>query len=82
MTKDLEIGVAPIPGPDGGESTFVGGDVIGVSSTCKHPREAWDFLQWTLSDDTQVEVVAKNKDVVVAHRPGRQQVLASRIRGS
>jgi multiple sugar transport system substrate-binding protein len=64
MPKDMDIGVAPIPGPSGGESTFVGGDVIGVSSTSKHPDEAWDFLQWTLSDDTQTEIVAKNKDVV------------------
>jgi multiple sugar transport system substrate-binding protein len=64
MPKGMDIGVAPIPGPDGGESTFVGGDVVGVSSTSKHPDAAWDFLQWTLSDDTQVEVVAKNKDVV------------------
>ena len=38
--------------------------LIGVSSTSKHPDEAWDFLQWTLSDDTQTEIVAKNKDVV------------------
>jgi multiple sugar transport system substrate-binding protein len=64
MPKNMDIGVAPIPGPTGGESTFVGGDVIGVSSTSKHPDEAWDFLKWTLSDDTQTEIVAKNKDVV------------------
>ena len=30
MPPDMDIGVAPIPGPDGGESTFVGGDVIGI----------------------------------------------------
>jgi multiple sugar transport system substrate-binding protein len=64
MPKDMDIGVAPIPGPDGGQSTFVGGDVIGISSTSKHADEAWDFLKWTLSDATQVNIVAKNKDVV------------------
>jgi multiple sugar transport system substrate-binding protein len=64
MPKDMDIGVAPIPGPSGGQSTFVGGDVIGISSTSKHADEAWDFLKWTLSDDTQVNIVAKNKDVV------------------
>jgi multiple sugar transport system substrate-binding protein len=64
MPKDMDIGVAPIPGPDGGQSTFVGGDVIGISSTSKHADEAWDFLKWTLSDSTQVNIVAKNKDVV------------------
>jgi multiple sugar transport system substrate-binding protein len=64
MPKGMDIGVAPIPGPDGGESTFVGGDVVGVSSTSKHADAAWNFVAWTLSDEAQVEVLAKNKDVV------------------
>lgn len=61
----VDVGVAPIPGPDGGESTFVGGDSIGISATSKHPDAAWDFLSWTVSQQAQVEVVAKNKDIVV-----------------
>jgi multiple sugar transport system substrate-binding protein len=64
MPADLDIGVAPIPGPDGGESTFVGGDVIGISSTSENADAAWHFLSWTLSEEAQVEVMAKNKDVV------------------
>jgi multiple sugar transport system substrate-binding protein len=64
MPKKLDIGVAPIPGPDGGESTFVGGDVIGISSTTDQADAAWDFLSWTLSEEAQVGVLAKNKDVV------------------
>jgi multiple sugar transport system substrate-binding protein len=64
MPKDMDIGVAPIPGPDGGESTFVGGDVVGVSSTSKNADAAWDFVSWTVSDQAQVEVLAKNKDVL------------------
>jgi multiple sugar transport system substrate-binding protein len=64
MPKDMDIGVAPIPGPDGGESTFVGGDVVGISSTSKHADAAWDFVKWTISDEAQVEVLAKNKDVL------------------
>jgi multiple sugar transport system substrate-binding protein len=64
MPKDMDIGVTPIPGPDGGESTFVGGDVIGISSTTDKADAAWHFLSWTLSEDAQVEVMAKNKDVV------------------
>jgi multiple sugar transport system substrate-binding protein len=66
MPKSLDVGVSPIPGPDGGESTFVGGDVLGVSATSKHVDQAWDFVSWTVSDEAQVEVMAKNKDV-----PGR-----------
>jgi multiple sugar transport system substrate-binding protein len=66
MPKDMDIGVAPIPGPDGGESTFVGGDVLGISATSKHPDEAWDFIAWSVGDEAQVEILAKNKDI-----PGR-----------
>jgi multiple sugar transport system substrate-binding protein len=63
--EKVKVGVAPIPGPDGGQSTFVGGDSVGVSATSKHPDAAWDFLAWSVSDAAQVEVVAKSKDIVV-----------------
>jgi len=61
----LKVGVAPIPGPDGGQSTFVGGDVIGISATSGNPEAAWNFLAWSLSDAAQVEVLAKHKDLIV-----------------
>jgi multiple sugar transport system substrate-binding protein len=64
MPKKLDVGVAPIPGPDGGESSFVGGDVVGISSTSEKADAAWDFVSWTLSEEAQVGVLAKNKDVV------------------
>ncbi|MFC4013272.1 ABC transporter substrate-binding protein [Nonomuraea purpurea] len=64
MPKEMKIGVTPIAGPDGGESTFVGGDSVGVSSTTKNADAAWEFLSWTVSDEAQVEVMAKNKDVL------------------
>ncbi|MEV4061538.1 ABC transporter substrate-binding protein [Nonomuraea dietziae] len=64
MPADLKIGVAPIAGPSGGESTFVGGDSVGISSTTEHADAAWEFLSWTVSDEAQVEVMAKNKDVL------------------
>ncbi len=64
MPSDMDIGVAPIPGPDGGESTFVGGDVIGISASSEQADAAWDFLAWSLGDEAQVELLAKNKDVV------------------
>jgi len=60
----FEAGVAGIPGPDGGASTFVGGDGIGVSKDSKKAAQAWNFLNWMMSEDAQVEVLAKNKDVV------------------
>jgi multiple sugar transport system substrate-binding protein len=64
MPKEMKIGVTPIAGPDGGESTFVGGDSVGVSATSEHADAAWEFLSWTVSDDAQIEVMAKNKDVL------------------
>lgn len=59
----LQIGVAPIPGLDGKSSSFVGGDVLGISSTSSKANQAWDFISWTLSDAAQIDVVAKNKNI-------------------
>ncbi|GAB1820152.1 ABC transporter substrate-binding protein [Herbidospora sp. RD11066] len=64
MPADMKIGVAPIAGPDGGESTFVGGDSVGISSNSTNVDAAWEFLSWTVSDEAQVEIMAKNKDVL------------------
>ena len=64
MPEDLDVGVAPIRGLKGGESTFVGGDSIGITANSDVPDQAWNFIAWTLSDEAQIEVVAKNKDVV------------------
>jgi multiple sugar transport system substrate-binding protein len=64
MPEGIDIGVAPIPGPDGGGSTFVGGDVLGISATTEKEDAAWDFVAWTVSEEAQVEILAKNKDVV------------------
>ncbi len=63
----FQWGVAPLMAPDGSAtSTFVGGDVAGVSRSSSHPDQAWDFLKWTLGDQAQVEIIAKNGDL-----PGR-----------
>lgn len=64
MPKDLDVGVAPIPGPDGGESTFVGGDAVGIAASSEKSDQAWNFLAWSLSEEAQVGVVAANHDVV------------------
>ncbi|WP_327730782.1 sugar ABC transporter substrate-binding protein [Streptomyces sp. NBC_00487] len=64
MPEDMDLGVAPIPGPDGGRSTFVGGDAIGIAATSEKADQAWNFLAWTLGDTAQVDVVAAHKDVV------------------
>ena len=62
--KDADIGVATIKGLNGGESTFVGGDAIGISKDSKVADAAWNFMSWLESDAAQVEVVAKGGNVV------------------
>jgi multiple sugar transport system substrate-binding protein len=62
--KDEDIGVTAIAGVNGGESTFVGGDSIGISRDSKVSDQAWNFLSWMLDDEAQVEVVAKGGNVV------------------
>lgn len=61
---DEDIGVAPIAGVDGGQSTFIGGDDIGVSRDSKKLDAAWNFIAWVQSDEAQIEVVAKNGNVL------------------
>jgi multiple sugar transport system substrate-binding protein len=58
------LGVVAIAGVNGGESTFVGGDSIGMSKDAKNPEAAWNFITWMLGDHNQVEVVAKGGNVV------------------
>lgn len=64
-TADLKIGVQGIPGITGGQSTFLGGDVLGISNSCQNAGAAWDFLSWTLTPDAQVEVYAKSNQLTV-----------------
>ncbi|WP_251153401.1 sugar ABC transporter substrate-binding protein [Cellulosimicrobium sp. Marseille-Q4280] len=62
--ETVDVGVAPIPGPDGGGSTFVGGDGVGISKDSEKADQAWNFLSWLMSEEAQVEVLAQNGDVV------------------
>jgi multiple sugar transport system substrate-binding protein len=62
--KIFQWGVTPLMSPDGSKtSTFIGGDVAGISVNSKHKAQAWDFLKWTLEDNAQVEIIAKNGDL-------------------
>ncbi|PSL02172.1 carbohydrate ABC transporter substrate-binding protein (CUT1 family) [Haloactinopolyspora alba] len=61
---DVDYGVATLPGKDGGESSFTGGDVIAIPSGAEHPDAAWEFVKWSLTDAAQVDVYAKNGKLV------------------
>lgn len=58
---DFDFGVCLIPKSDNGEYTsFGGGDLIAVMEQSKHKEAAWDFVEYALSEDVQVELFAKN----------------------
>jgi len=60
----FDWGVTSLMAPDGSAtSTFVGGDVAGITKSSKNVDAAWNFLQWTLEDAAQVEIIAKNGDI-------------------
>lgn len=57
----LNFSVAPIPRPaNGTHSSFVGGDLIGITKQSKHKEEAWEFIKFVHSKEAQVEVLAKH----------------------
>jgi multiple sugar transport system substrate-binding protein len=60
-TATFDWGVTALPNPDGSKtSAFIGGDVAAISSKSTHVAQAWNFLEWTLGPDNQVEVIAQN----------------------
>jgi multiple sugar transport system substrate-binding protein len=64
LPATLNYGVTPIAGLNGGQSTFIGGDGVGITANSTHADQAWNFLAWTLSDYAQVEVIAKGGNIV------------------
>lgn len=52
-SSTVKVGVQAIPGTSGGSSTFLGGDTMGISSSCKDADAAWEFLSWSLGDEAQ-----------------------------
>jgi multiple sugar transport system substrate-binding protein len=76
--KIFQWGVTSLMSPDGAHtSTFVGGDVAGISKSSKHKSQAWDFLKWTLDENAQVEIIAKNGDL-----PCRTDLSGNKYTGS
>lgn len=61
---EFDAGVAGLPGVDGGASTFVGGDGIGISKDSEQSAQAWNFLAWMMSEEAQVDVLAQDGNAV------------------
>ncbi|WP_395812362.1 extracellular solute-binding protein, partial [Devosia sp.] len=58
---EIDFGIAPLPGVNEGEaSSFVGGDVIAIPKGSKNAEIATKFIQWQLTDEAQLQGLAKN----------------------
>ncbi len=65
---DLNFGIAIIPGTAAGQgSAFVGGDVIAIPTASKNADLALKFIHWELTDEAQLEGLAKNS--IIPSRP-------------
>lgn len=58
---DMNWGACLCPkGPNGTDyASFSGGDSIGITSQCENVDAAWDFIQYSLSEEVQVDELAK-----------------------
>lgn len=54
--KLADYGLFPLPGPTGGKSTFVGGDVVTIPAGAVNPSAAWKFITYCLQQDQQLEL--------------------------
>lgn len=58
---NLEYGVGYYPGEKKGQwASFAGGDALAIPLGSKHSKEAIAFIDWAMSKETQVELMAKN----------------------
>ena len=58
---DFDYGIAVIPGIEPGQqSAFVGGDVVAMPVGGANEAVGREFLTWVLSDEAQLEGLAKN----------------------
>jgi multiple sugar transport system substrate-binding protein len=65
---DMNFGVTFLPGMKEGQvSAFVGGDVVAIPTGSKHVPLAKAFVAWELTDEAQLEGLAKNN--ILPSRP-------------
>ncbi len=65
---NLNFGVTFLPGMTEGQvSSFVGGDVVAIPVGSKHVPLAKQFIAWELTDEAQLEGLAKNN--ILPSRP-------------
>ncbi|NBJ91888.1 ABC transporter substrate-binding protein [Parablautia muri] len=75
---DFNAGCALIPSPDGNKySSFSGGDSIAILADTDMPDEAWQFVQYCLSKEVQVDQLAAYGNI-----PARSDMFENDIFGS
>jgi multiple sugar transport system substrate-binding protein len=60
---DIDFGFAPIPGKDGGISSFGGGDSFAIPAGSRYVEEAFEFLKFVYSEEIQLKYFAGNKNI-------------------
>jgi multiple sugar transport system substrate-binding protein len=59
LVKPSQLGTefmdSPLPGANGGYSTFDGGDDFVIPAAAKNASGAWEFIQWVLQTQQQVQ---------------------------
>ncbi|MFP7761241.1 ABC transporter substrate-binding protein [Marisediminicola sp. LYQ85] len=58
----IDFGVAPLPGKDGGSASFAGGDNLSIMAGSENPDGAWDFLQW--ATDVEAQTILADQSVL------------------
>jgi multiple sugar transport system substrate-binding protein len=72
--KKSEFGLVPLPGVNGGYSTFDGGDDFAIPNGSSNPSGAWEFMQYVLSKSQQLKYPG------VGYTPVRSDVLTAAYR--
>jgi multiple sugar transport system substrate-binding protein len=62
---DIDFGITFLPGREGGVSSFAGGDSIAVPTGAQHVEEAFEFIEWALSDEVQLDIYAQTGQLPV-----------------
>ncbi len=62
---EIDFGLTFLPGKTGGKSSFAGGDSIGIPAGSKYVNEAFEFIEWMLEEEVQVEQFAKSAQLPV-----------------
>ncbi len=62
---EINFGITFLPGQEGGVSSFAGGDSIGIPAGSAHVEEAFEFIEWALSEEVQLEMYAASASLPV-----------------